>query len=272
MNRATNFVNPGGNRKWKTVALPAEHGSWGFVGEPLLLGLLTAPSLSGVFMALGLFGAFLARWPLKVAIQSGRQGRAQRAQLARRFAYAFATIAILGFGISIWLTGWRPLLPFLLGLPFALIFLYYDFANKSRSWQAELAAPAAFAVGASAIYMTAGGSFGPALGLWGVLVARAVPSILYIRARLRLDKGKSPSPGPALLAHGIAVVGVGLLAVANGGYWPAVGIIFLLLLRAAFGLSRFRRSVAVKWIGIGELLWGVLVVISVWLGLMMPLA
>jgi hypothetical protein len=31
------------NIRWRAVALPTEHGSWSFVGEPILLGLLLAP-------------------------------------------------------------------------------------------------------------------------------------------------------------------------------------------------------------------------------------
>ncbi len=50
----------------KAVALPIEHGSWGFLFEPLLAGLLVAPSFASIWIALLVIGAFLTRQPLKV--------------------------------------------------------------------------------------------------------------------------------------------------------------------------------------------------------------
>ena len=38
---------PGGVRL-RTVALPVEHGGWGISLEPVVLGLLVAPSASGI--------------------------------------------------------------------------------------------------------------------------------------------------------------------------------------------------------------------------------
>ncbi|NLF76347.1 MAG: hypothetical protein GX573_11665, partial [Chloroflexi bacterium] len=40
----------------KSIALPPEHGAWGFLLEPLLAGLLIAPSWAGLCLALGVIG------------------------------------------------------------------------------------------------------------------------------------------------------------------------------------------------------------------------
>ena len=45
------------NVKVKTIALPIEHGSWGFVFEPLAAGLLIAFSPSAIWITLLVVGA-----------------------------------------------------------------------------------------------------------------------------------------------------------------------------------------------------------------------
>lgn len=53
----------GGSRiSWKRIVLPSEHGSWGFLAEPLLLGLLAAPSGAGAALARGPFPAKRLGW------------------------------------------------------------------------------------------------------------------------------------------------------------------------------------------------------------------
>ena len=48
----------------KSVALPAEKGSWSLVSEPILLRLLAAPSWAGATLAEGAFATFLCNRPL----------------------------------------------------------------------------------------------------------------------------------------------------------------------------------------------------------------
>ena len=82
----------------KSVALPTEHGGWGFTLEPLLLGLLLSPGLPtlGLFL-LGLLG-FLARHPLKLLYQDLRRGkRYPRTDLALKVAGVYLVLALLGF-------------------------------------------------------------------------------------------------------------------------------------------------------------------------------
>ena len=247
----------------RSIALPAEHGSWGLTLEPILLGLLVAPSWGGVGLAIGAFGLFLLRWPLKVAQTSRKQKRYARMRMALRFAGIYALLAAGGLLLGVWQAGWRPLLPLLPALPFGLIFFLYDTQNRSRSWQAELAGPVAFAATATSIALAGGWAAAPALALWAVLVARAVPSVLYVRARLRLDRGKPYRPALVLGAHLMALVVVG------GLIWLALlplltfGVFGLLLGRAIGGLSRHRRPVPVKIIGLTELGWGLLTVLVV---------
>lgn len=253
--------------KIRTIALPVEHGSWGLTLEPILLGLLVAPTWAGAGLAVGAFGAFLLRGPLKVARTSWRQGRRERFKLALRFALLYALIALVGFGVAVGRAGLYPLWPLALALPFGVVFFVQDAQNQSRSWQAELTGPIAFAAIASCIALIGGWTVGPALALWAVLVARALTSVLYIRARLRLDRGRSVQPLPVIAAHGIA-----LLAVAGlvwFGYLPlaVMGIFGLILLRTVWGLSRYRRAASIQALGISEIGWGLATVLSVAAGI-----
>jgi len=59
----------------KSVALPIEHGSWGFLFEPLVAGLAIAPSKASPWIAGLVIGAFLIRQPLKIFLADRRSGR-----------------------------------------------------------------------------------------------------------------------------------------------------------------------------------------------------
>ena len=58
----------------KSIALPIEHGSWGFVFEPIAAGLLLGPSLPALFITILVTGGFLARQPLKFVLADWQQG------------------------------------------------------------------------------------------------------------------------------------------------------------------------------------------------------
>ena len=59
---------------WRPVVIPAEHGGWGFMLEPVLLGLLVAPSPAAGLFALATIAAFLLRHPLKLTLADRRRG------------------------------------------------------------------------------------------------------------------------------------------------------------------------------------------------------
>ena len=80
---------------WKAVALPAEHGGWGFLVEPVVLGLVLAPSGEGVCLGLAALAGFLARHPLRLLLTDRRKGvRYPRTALAERVFAAYATAAV----------------------------------------------------------------------------------------------------------------------------------------------------------------------------------
>ncbi len=255
---------------FKSVALPAEHGSWSLVTEPILLGLLVAPSWAGAALAAAAFALFLFNRPFKVYWADRRRGRTYaRTRLARRFALIFGGVGLLLAAVAFSLAGPRPFAPVLVAAPLLLIFVFYD-QRPGRFWQAELAAPVAFAAIVAAIALADGWGWPPALGLWGFMVARAVPAVLFIRARLRLDKGRPAGPGESLAAvigtHALAVSGVAALVWA--GWLPWLGIVAtaMLLARAGWGLSPWRWRSSVIALGFLETGFGLLAVLIVALG------
>jgi hypothetical protein len=250
----------------KPIALPAEHGSWGFVLEPILLGLLVAPSWGGLFLALGAFAAFLLRRPARVIQTDWRRRQSRRATVALWFLGGYGATAALCFVTALLLVGTRPLVPLLIAVPFLIVFTVFDVSGQSRSWQAELAGPVAFATVAASIGLAAGWPVAESAALAGVIIARAVPSVLYIRARLRLDKQKESNIPLAVVFHVLGLAGIlGLIYV---GWLPmiAAAAFVLLLARAAIGLSRYRRPVPVKTIGFMEVGFGVLTILTVAVG------
>lgn len=252
---------------FRSVGLPAEHGSWSLVSEPILLGLLVAPSWAGAAVAVGAFALFLFNRPFKLFWSDRRRGRSYgRTAQAQRYALIYGLMSLAGFLLAWLLAGPGPFLPLLLALPFLGVFLMYD-QRPGRFWQAELAAPAGFAAVVAAIALAGGWERLPALALWGFMCARAVPAILFIRARLRLDKGKAAGPGettPAVIvAHGIALAAV--VGLVWPGWLPMTGVLAALILlgRAIWGLSPWRWRSSVKGLGFLETGFGLLSVVLV---------
>jgi len=259
-------TKPNRRPKLKGIALPVEHGSWGLVFEPILLGLLVAPSWGGFWIALGAFAAFLFRQPFKVMIIDWRRKRTTRATLALRFVTLYGFLGSVSFMIAIGLVGWQPLLPFLVALPLLAIFMWYDFHNQSRSWQAELAGPTAFSLVAVNIALADGWVWLTAWPLAVVLIGRAIPSVMYIRARLRLDKGKPHNPPWVITLHIIAL----LIIIALSGFMllpPFTALAFVVLLgRAIYGLSPYRPHMSIKAIGFLEMALGIFTILMVVVG------
>jgi hypothetical protein len=251
------------NVKLRTVALPAEHGGWGFLLEPILLGLLVAPSWAGLLIGLGVFAMFLTRNPLKMAVNDHKRGRRYaRTALAERFVLAYSVAILVFLAGALLLADAGVFLPLALAFPLMLFQLYFDLTNRSRSVLAELIGPVGLAATSSSIALAGGWTLAAALPLWAIIAARAVPAVVYVRARLRLEHGKPVSPWPSLVAHLLGLGGVALLAGLQAAPWLLLPVFVLLLGRAILGLSRWRKPTAAKVIGFREIAYGLLVVVT----------
>jgi hypothetical protein len=246
----------------RSVALPVEHGGWSFLAEPLVLGLLVAPSVAGFAIAVATSAGFLIRHPGRMFWKNRqRLDVSPRYGLARKFAAGYSLVAAAGLGTAWALAGIRPLVPFIIAGPFFLLFAVYDVRHEARLLLPELLAPAAVAVSAPAIALAGGWTAQAALVLWVLLVLRFIPTVLYIRARLRLERDKPHEAAASNTAHGAAVLAGGGLAGAGLAPWLSVVGLGVLLVRAVVGLSRYHRPATAKVIGFSEVAYGSLFVL-----------
>lgn len=247
---------------WKSVALPVEHGGWGFLVEPLVLGLVLAPTWAGVAIAGAAAAAFLSRHPLRLVFMDRRKGaRYPRTVLAERFVVAYGGVALVLVALAAWLAA-DPFWPAVLAAaPAALVALAYDLQGRSREALPEAAGGLALGASATAIALAGGVAAGPAYGAWAFLALRGVPAVLYVRARLRLDRGLSAGVAGAVASH-VAAVGFGAgLAAWGWGPWLGVVALVVLLVRAAYALSPLRARVRPRIVGFQELGFGLLTLV-----------
>ncbi len=141
----------------RPIALPVEHGGWGLLAAPVILGLWLAPSLAGIGLSVAALGAFLVRQPLKLAFGDYQRGkRYPRTVWAERFALGYGAIALIGLICAIISLATPFWLPIVLATPFALGQLFFDLRKESRALVAELFGAVAISALAAAIMMAAG--------------------------------------------------------------------------------------------------------------------
>jgi hypothetical protein len=247
----------------RSIALPIEHGSWGFVFEPIAAGLLLAPSLAGLFITILFTGGFLMRQPLKFALADWQQGRRlPRTEIANRYVLIFGAIAGCGFIGCLLTAPAHSFVPIVVASPLIVYLILQDAARQTRNLVPEILAAIALSSSLPAMMLAAGSSFPASIALWVIMLARLIPSIIFVRNRLRLEKGKEFSRVSSVSSHIAAVLVVGALA--YSGLSPLLVVVMMLFLlgRAAFGMSRFRRVVGAKIIGIYEVIYGVLTVLA----------
>ena len=249
----------------KSVALPPEHGGWGFTLEPLLLSLLLSPGLHtlGLFL-LGLFG-FLARHPLKLLYQDLRRGkRYARTTLALRVAGVYLALALAGFLLSHFTAREPFLLPLLLVLPLGAYMLWADLQGRARELFPEIAA-ALFMASLAPAGVLAGGLGGEvALGSFLALAFRDVAALYYARTQVLRARGMDLKVYPAYVALWLSV----LLAWLAGreGLLPWATALSLLLLAIYGSLALSKPPVPAKVIGWTQMGFGLLVVLTTALG------
>ena len=247
----------------RLVVMPTEHGGWSFLGEPILLGLLVAPSWAGMLIALGAVAAFLARQPLKLLVSDRRRGKIYpRTRVADRAFGVLVVVAAGAVGGATWMTAARFWPAVAAATPLAALALAFDLDKRSREAAGELSGALALGAVATTVALAGGWRTAPAFALWGVLASRAVPTILYVRARLRREKGQPAGIAGALAAHGVAIGAVALLAARGLVPWAAAGAMIVLAVRAALMLSPRRPRLKTWQLGVSEVGFGLLVVLS----------
>jgi len=242
-----------GSVSLRPLAIPNEHGGWGFLFEPIVLGLLAAPSAAGALVALAAVAAFLARHPLKLAASDWlRRKRYARTVTCERLAAAYAIGGITSLAAAVAVAGPQLLLPLAIAAPLGALQFAYDARNRGRAVMPELLG--AVAMGAVAASIAIAASKPIALALWMIAVSRSIPAIVYVRELLGRGRG-------ALVAHVLAIVAAVALWRMSFAPFAAAVVFAALLVRAIVGLNRPRP--AAKTIGITELIYGAVAIVTI---------
>lgn len=264
---ATNRMRVKRPANLRSIALPVEHGGWGFLLEPILLGLVLAPSLYGLLFGFAMLALFLTHQPLKIAVKDRLKGHHTRRTIwAERFVLLYMGLAVLLALPALLNSSNAFFVPIIVMLPFIAIQTFYDFRSDSRAMLPEISGAIALSASATAIVILGGWELVPALMLWLVLVARAVPAILFVRSFFRKLRGKPASIPLTYSAHGIAIILVAGFAFIELLPWLSVLAMIILLGRAYFALNS-KEAIAPKTLGFREMGFGFMTAILTAIGI-----
>jgi hypothetical protein len=223
----------------KAIAIPNEHGGWGFTSEPVLLGLLVAPSWAGLGLGILALAAFLTRHPLKLWLGALRKGtHYPRTRFARDFALLYGTLGLAGLLLTALTARGEFWLPLLLALPLIGLQLWFDARGQGRELLPEIAGAAAMGAMAAAIALAAGSSLQLAAGLWLVLAMRSAAAIYYARAQVRRARGERVEAAPAYWVELLAVAGLAAGAWVDLVPWLSVGALATLVPLSVYTFNR----------------------------------
>jgi hypothetical protein len=243
--------------------VPSEHGGWGLTLEPVLLGLLVAPSVAGALLGVAAFLAFVVRTPLKLALVDLRRDRwLARTQVATTVAVVELTVIAVLAVFATALAGPRWWTAVAIAAPFVAVELWFDIRSRGRQLVPELCGAIGVCAVVAAITLAAGEDAAMAAALWVLLAARAVAAIPFVRTqivRLRAAADAAVDLHSADLAQVAAIV-VGAFAVALAG--SAIAGFVALVAIAALHLAWLRRPpVPAKVLGMRQMALGLALVL-----------
>jgi hypothetical protein len=255
--------------RWRSIALPVEHGGWGFTFEPIILGLLVAGSPSAWEIGVAAVAVFLARRPFKLAATDlVRRRWLPRSTIAAGFAAAYGLIAlagIVGATVTAAASFWQPLV---LATPLAAIAIYADAHSRSRTVVAEMAGSIAMGATVTMIVLADGWELAPAFGLWLVLAARAVTTVALVRGQIRRVHER-PTGERSILAIQVAAVVVMVVA-AIAAVVPWMSVVAIAAIGVLAYVSLRRPPVAARTVGWTQIVVGLGVVVLTAIGVWLP--
>jgi hypothetical protein len=247
---------------WRSLALPSEHGGWGLTLEPVLLGLLVAPSVAGACLGVAAVLAFLVRTPLKLTLVDRRRGRhLERTTLATRVAACELAAIVVLASTATWLAGPGWWLVVVAAAPLVGLELWFDVRSRSRRLVPELAGAVGISAASAAIVVAAGQPTILAVALWLVLAGRVSTSIPYVRDQVARLHGRDPDARIVVAGDVAALLLVGGAALVDGA--AALGALAVLVVVVAQRVEAARlpapRAVV---LGIRQTVVGLVVVLA----------
>ncbi|GEM45995.1 YwiC-like family protein [Deinococcus cellulosilyticus] len=249
----------------KSVAVPNEHGGWGFTLEPVLLGLLVAPNPAGWGLGLLALMGFLGRHPIKLCLADLRRRKMYpRTRLALGFAALYVTLGLFGLWLAISQAQQNFWLPLLCVTPLMGVQLWFDAQNKGRNLLPELCGAIAMGAVATAIALADGTSSTVAYALWMVLAVRSVTSIYFARTQVMRARKQPTLPQTSLL---IGILGWFALAFTGNAQLTPMFTVIAMTALLGYQVYAFRQPpVAAKVVGWGQMAFGLLFVICTVVG------
>lgn len=252
--------------RWRSVAVPTEHGGWGLTAEPALMGALVVPSRSGLALALAAMLVFVARRPAKlVVVDLWRRRWLARSAMALRVAIVeLAALVALLAAATVATHGGAWWLPMLFAAPAVAVELWFDVRSRSRRLFGELAAVASIAAVAPTIVLAGGGRWPLAGALWLLVGARSTSAVPFVRAQVgRLHHGNARVTGSDLaqlgaLAASAVVVVLRSEAMVGAAVLAMIAVMHVVLVR--------RPPPQAKVLGIAETLVGAALVAATAIG------
>ena len=170
----------------RSVALPAEHGSWSLWLEPVLLAMLVAPFAPGIAFVLISFCFLLLHQPLRIVLIDVNRGkRYDRTRLAAAFLVLYIAMAGVVLLVTIAQLDTSVFIPLMPAFIAAIVVVwYYDLRGNSRDWLPEVLGAAIMSAFATSIALAGGWTWPASLALSVISAARSVSAVFYIRARL----------------------------------------------------------------------------------------
>ena len=240
--------------KIKSIALPREHGSWAYVLEPILLSLLIAFSIDGLFLGIGSLFMFLSHQPVKVFF-------AERGIIRQAAAYF-----VLGYGMTgaLFVTFFllnsnvTAALPFLIAVSLMTLYLILELMGYGKEFYIRFLAPFSISLIAMSMVMTGGWNWEKAVMVPIIVNLRFIPTAYYIRARLRQSGNASFVRMITLAVHVLSVLTAAFIVYLSKLPVLVSAGVLILFVRAFYGLYFDRKKVIPKHIGIKEFVFGLM--------------
>jgi len=249
--------------KFTRIALPQEHGSWGFFLEPIILAVLIAYSPPGVFLAISSFFIFLAHQPIRVLFD--KKISRENKSFAFAIFLAYAGISLLFLWKVFSLVNFYSLFPYFFSLLLMIGFLFIEINTRKENFIARLVPPLAVCLTAVSIVLFSRTDIEFATAFYWVLLGRSATTSIYIHEKLKKLKREKFYFSRVMIIH-LLFLFVLLFLVILGNV-PILSIVALLILfvRSIIGLKSQKKT-NVRKIGLWEFAHGVIYLVIVSIG------
>lgn len=243
----------------KQAVLPSEHGSWGFVLEPLILTLMIAYSPAGFLLSITAFFLFLSHQPMKNIFKKYKNKRLLNASLL--FLIIYLLISFFCFSLVFSEIKFYSLIFFGVAIVIMIFYFFLELLGKNRNLISEMIVPISISIIALSIYSIKTLQIEFIIAFFFVLLARSIPTIFYVHAKLLLIKKKKPKNNTSIISGNLFSIILFISAVL--GYSPYLAVVasLLLLIRKYIGLFVSKDNIKIRTFGIWEFIYGGLFVV-----------